>query len=188
MLDLGQMCSQGRLDKAKHRKRGWFVTKIEKAAGRRPSQMLLFLCTGNYYRSRFAEELFNHMAVEAGLDWRAVSRGIALERGLHNVGPISAHALEGLQARGIAPQGRERFPAAVGEEDLARADRIVALKEDEHRPLLEERFPRWAGCVEYWHIDDLYDTPAGQAVSEMERNVADLIRRLSAAGDGDGAE
>jgi len=148
------------------------------------SHTVLFLCTGNYYRSRFAEELFNHLAAEAGLDWQAASRGIALERGIHNVGPISAHALRGLEARGITAQGAERFPAALREEDLARAGRIVALKEDEHRPLLLERFPPWAGRVEYWHIDDLYDTPAGQAVSEMERNVADLIRRLSAGSDG----
>ena len=38
---------------------------------------LLFLCTGNYYRSRYAEELFNHRAAPAGLNWRAQSRGLA---------------------------------------------------------------------------------------------------------------
>ena len=38
---------------------------------------LLFLCTGNYYRSRFAELLFNALAREAGLSWIASSRGIA---------------------------------------------------------------------------------------------------------------
>ena len=42
---------------------------------------VLFLCTGNYYRSRFAEELFNHEAGRAGLYWTAQSRGFALERG-----------------------------------------------------------------------------------------------------------
>jgi protein-tyrosine-phosphatase len=144
------------------------------------TRTVLFLCTGNYYRSRFAEELFNHLAAEAGLDWQAVSRGVALERGLHNVGPISPHVLEGLRARGIAVRGADRFPAQLRQEELALADRIVALKEDEHRPLLVERYPGWADRVEYWHIDDLYDTPAGQAVSEMERKVADLIRRLLA--------
>jgi protein-tyrosine phosphatase len=40
---------------------------------------ILFLCTGNYYRSRFAEELFNHHAERAGLYWVAQSRGLALE-------------------------------------------------------------------------------------------------------------
>ncbi len=45
---------------------------------------LLFLCTGNYYRSRFAELLFNHLAAQVGLDWRADSRGVATEMGIYN--------------------------------------------------------------------------------------------------------
>jgi protein-tyrosine-phosphatase len=40
---------------------------------------VLFLCTGNYYRSRFAEELFNYEAERASLPWIAQSRGLALE-------------------------------------------------------------------------------------------------------------
>src|SRR4051812_12382323 len=53
---------------------------------------VLFLCTGNYYRSRFAEVVFNTLAGRAGLPWRAESRGLALELGVNNVGPLSAHA------------------------------------------------------------------------------------------------
>jgi len=167
-------------------KRDRFVIEPE-TAGRRETKTIMFLCTGNYYRSRFAEELFNHLAAEAGLEWRAVSRGIAIELGLHNVGPISTHALRGLESRGIAVRGARRFPAQLQREELARADRVIALKEAEHRPLLQARFPGWAGRVEYWHIDDLEDTPPGQAVPEMERYVADLIRRLS-GDDGGGAK
>ncbi|HSJ53137.1 MAG TPA: low molecular weight phosphatase family protein [Anaerolineae bacterium] len=159
----------------------------KKPARGRETKTVMFLCTGNYYRSRFAEELFNHLAAEAGLEWQAVSRGIATELGLHNVGPISTHALMGLEQRGIAARGHERFPAQLREEELALADRVIALKEAEHRPLLLARFPGWAGRVEYWHVDDLEDTPPLQAVPEMERNVADLIRRLG-ADNGDGAK
>ncbi len=50
---------------------------------------ILFLCTGNYYRSRFAEQLFNHLAIKRGLDWEANSRALALEKGTKNVGAIS---------------------------------------------------------------------------------------------------
>ena len=46
---------------------------------------ILFLCTGNYYRSRFAEVLFNSLADRMGMPWRASSRGLALERGVDNV-------------------------------------------------------------------------------------------------------
>lgn len=50
---------------------------------------VLFLCTGNYYRSRFAEEFFNHWAEQYVLNWLARSRALAIERGKVNVGPIS---------------------------------------------------------------------------------------------------
>src|SRR5438132_811728 len=37
----------------------------------RQEKTVLFLCTGNYYRSRFAEVLFNSVAGKMGLPWRA---------------------------------------------------------------------------------------------------------------------
>ena len=40
-------------------------------------QTILFLCTGNYYRSRYAEEIFNHQAGRDGLAWHAFSRAVA---------------------------------------------------------------------------------------------------------------
>jgi protein-tyrosine-phosphatase len=49
---------------------------------KRSEGTILFLCTGNYYRSRFAEVLFNSVADKMGLPWRAASRGLALERGV----------------------------------------------------------------------------------------------------------
>ena len=37
--------------------------------------VVLFLCSGNYYRSRFAEHLFNHLAA-ADRGWQAQSQVI----------------------------------------------------------------------------------------------------------------
>jgi protein-tyrosine-phosphatase len=50
--------------------------------GHGKQKIILFLCTGNYYRSRFAEVLFNSVAGKMGLSWHASSRGLALERGV----------------------------------------------------------------------------------------------------------
>jgi protein-tyrosine phosphatase len=50
---------------------------------RRHEKTVLFLCTGNYYRSRNAEVLFNSVAGKMSLPWKASSRGLALERGVH---------------------------------------------------------------------------------------------------------
>src|SRR5580704_14117196 len=105
---------------------------------------VLFLCTGNYYRSRFAEILFNSVAVKMGLSWKASSRGLALERGVNNVGPMAASAINALEALGVhATEAVARFPVQVTTDDLEGADRIVALKQAEHQPLLQVRFPAW---------------------------------------------
>src|ERR1700687_2493343 len=101
---------------------------------------VLFLCTGNYYRSRFAEILFNSVAGKMSLPWRALSRGLALERGGNHVGPVGASAIKALEARGLrdAPDF-VRFPIQVTVNDLEVANWIVALKQAEHLPLLQER-------------------------------------------------
>src|SRR5207248_8661493 len=92
----------------------------------RHEKTVLFLCTGNYYRSRFAEVLFNSVAGKMDLPWRASSRGLALERGVHNVGPMAVAAVKALEARGLrAVADCDRFPMPVTADDLERAAWIV---------------------------------------------------------------
>ena len=121
----------------------------------RYEKTVLFLCTGNYYRSRFAEVLFNSVAGKMGLPWRASSRGLALERGVSNVGPMEVSAVKALEARGLRAVAEfGRFPTQATVEDFEAAHWIVALKEAEHLPLLQERYPAWAEKVEFWQVDD----------------------------------
>jgi protein-tyrosine-phosphatase len=137
-------------------------------------QTVLFLCTGNYYRSRFAEVLFNSVAGRMGLPWRASSRGLALERGVNNVGPMAVSAVTALEALGVrAAEAVTRLPAQVTADDLERAALIVALKHAEHLPLLQERFPAWAGKVEFWDVDD-----APEVLGLIEREVMGLVARM----------
>lgn len=139
---------------------------------------VLFLCTGNYYRSRFSEVLFNSVADRMGLPWRASSRGLALERGVNNVGPMAASAIKTLEAMGVrAGDALTRMPAQVINSDLERADRIVALKHAEHMPLLQERFPAWAEKVEFWHIDD-----APEVLGLIEQEVMGLVACILGGG------
>src|SRR5215204_5803945 len=83
-------------------------------------QCVLFICTGNYYRSRFAEILFNAVAREQGLPWEATSRGTDIYgAGKHNVGPLSQLAHEALEARGLPIEPDIRYPLPLAEADLA---------------------------------------------------------------------
>jgi protein-tyrosine phosphatase len=138
---------------------------------------VLFLCSGNYYRSRFAEAVFNACAVKTGLDWRAISRGFRLNSSNH--GPISPHALRALEQRRLAPAEPIRSPLTATEEDLKAADLTIALKESEHRPMATARFPGWADRIEYWQIDDVDCATPEAALPHLGRQVQTLVRRLA---------
>jgi protein-tyrosine phosphatase len=139
---------------------------------------VLFLCTGNYYRSRFAELLFNHLASEIELDWLAISRALAIERGVHNIGPISKNTIDALTERAIALEKHFRYPIAVEENDLASASHIVAVNREEHLPLLKQKFQPWAYSVEFWHVHDTDLAPPPEALAQIDQNVRHLIQRL----------
>lgn len=137
---------------------------------------VLFLCTGNYYRSRFAECLFNAIATKQGLDWQADSRGLMLKLGVNNVGPISRYTVTRLTELGIIAS--DRFPQQATEADFAAADRIIALDKAEHDPMIEKRFPDWREAIEYWDICDVDKTPAKTALPAIERRIEALIAEL----------
>jgi protein-tyrosine-phosphatase len=141
---------------------------------------ILFLCTGNYYRSRYAELLFNELAQKSGLGWRANSRGLLVKPGV-NPGPIARPSLAALASAGIEPPATdiERYPAQVTEAELAGADRVIAVKEAEHRPLLAAGYPGWEERVIYCHIHDLDQATAAEALGEIEELVRGLVDELA---------
>lgn len=144
---------------------------------------LLFLCTGNYYRSRFAECLFNLLAEKRGLNWRAFSRGLAIERGVNNIGAMSRYTREALTLRGHVISEDERSPLQVLASDFSAADKIIALDDLEHRPLMVERFPDWAEAIEYWSVCDVDKTPAAVALVDIEQRVERLISLLDSGSE-----
>jgi protein-tyrosine phosphatase len=140
--------------------------------------LVLFLCTGNFYRSRLAELLFEAGARRLGLPHRAASAGLAPSCASRNRGPISPYTLAALAARGI-PAGSPRAPLDVTEAQLAAATLVIALKESEHGPLVEERFPRFAASVRYWLVDDIDVAAPEVAVPLIESLVEELLRELA---------
>ncbi|HRD66812.1 MAG TPA: low molecular weight phosphatase family protein [Candidatus Competibacter sp.] len=141
---------------------------------------ILFLCTGNYYRSRFCEEYFNHRAKHRDLLWRADSRGLAPDVTVfRNPGPLSPQTLEGLRALGVDLDGDLRYPLPARLIDFARADRAIALSRCEHGPMVESFFPEHERAVEYWEVGDVeIESPASaiEKMIELTDRLVDEIR------------
>jgi protein-tyrosine phosphatase len=138
-------------------------------------KQLLFICSGNYYRSRFAEALFNHLAIERGLPWRAFSRGLATWMA---EGDLSLYTEVALRARGIdrALTGSTRIK--LTEPDLQRAHLTIAVKEDEHRQMMREQFPAWENRITYWAIHDLDCALPEDSLPILEERVRALADSL----------
>lgn len=141
-------------------------------------QTILFLCTGNYYRSRFAEYFFNHLATHNSLDWRADSRGLALERGQNNVEAISKYARRGLEDLNIQLPDNLRYPLPLTLRDLQAVHRVIAVDESEHRLLMQSRFPEWEHQIEYWLVHDLDRSTMDVALKQLEAHIQRLVAEL----------
>ena len=139
---------------------------------------VLFLCTGNYYRSRFAEHFFNEHARRRSLAWQASSRG--LQPSLENLGYMSRHALDRLRRLGMAPREPLRLPMDLQPSDLTYAALTIAMNGVEHRPLMAARFPEWTEGIRYWKIYDLDLADADSGLAAIENSVLALLDELSA--------
>jgi protein-tyrosine phosphatase len=138
-------------------------------------QQILFICSGNYYRSRYAEVVFNHYATHAGLSWSAASRGFRLHA--QNVGPMSPHTVRALEAAGL-DFDRLRWPMVLAEQDLQQASRVIALKEAEHRAMMRAYFPAWEDRIEYWSIHDIDVAQPEVALVELHASIQRLIQDI----------
>ncbi|MGA2256652.1 MAG: low molecular weight phosphatase family protein [Thermoguttaceae bacterium] len=138
---------------------------------------VIFVCSANYYRSRYAEYYFNWLASQQQLGWKADSRGLMVGF-WGNIGPISHHAVDALQLRGIPLEDQPREPKALTLIDLAEADLVVAVKEAEHRTMMAEQFPLWKDRIVYWHVDDLDCAEAHESLPHLENQIDALVERL----------
>ena len=137
---------------------------------------ILFICTGNIYRSRFAEALFNHHAGRAGLEWEASSRGLQIDLAS---GILAPQTRDALLERGISLHHTARESTALEESDLTGAALVVALNREEHQPMMKQCFPRWADRVDYWDIRDVEFESPKRALPRIEGHVFRLVEILT---------
>jgi protein-tyrosine phosphatase len=136
---------------------------------------MLFICTGNVYRSRFAQAIFNHYAEQREIPWTAFSRGLAVHLAGEDLSPFTAGALASrrieLRHTGIRTQ--------LSEADLSIASHRIALHRSEHFPMMTMQFPAWTERIEYWEVPDIPFRSASDALPEIECRVIELLDRLS---------
>jgi protein-tyrosine phosphatase len=114
-----------------------------------------------------------------GLAWRAFSCGEAAEKGsADNVGAMSIFARDALAEKGVMPEGDLRYPRSCCLSDFDAAQLVIALKEVEHRPRIERRFPKIAERIVYWHVDDIDSADPSIALPMIDDYLRELIATL----------
>jgi protein-tyrosine phosphatase len=93
----------------------------EQGATARRLKVILFICTANVCRSPMAEAIFNALADDAELTFRAHSAGVAALEGE----PMASLALEALEEIGIRAENHRA--RQLGEEMLEEADLVLAM-------------------------------------------------------------
>jgi protein-tyrosine phosphatase len=136
---------------------------------------VLFICTGNFYRSRFAEAVFNFHAGQRKLPWQAYSRGLAIHWADGFLSPFTEAALSQRQIP-VSYTGPGRIQ--LTENDLESADLCIALDRAEHLEMMEQQFPHWTQRVQYWEVPDMPTTLPEVALPSIESQILHLLDHL----------
>jgi protein-tyrosine phosphatase len=136
---------------------------------------VLFVCTGNFYRSRFAEALFKAHATTGALT--ASSRGLDTSKP-RDTG-VSPLVLEELKRLKISADLIAGYPRQLEREDLEAADVVVLLNGSEHAPMLKKQFPHVdLTKMRQWSVPDVPVMAAKDAFAEITRQVDLLVAEL----------
>ena len=116
---------------------------------------ILFVCTANIFRSRFAEEVFNSLAIDSGVSLNAFSAGLKV--GQFTTRKIYYPALKQLERYNIKPLREDEISTHIDDLNLDEYERIICMDEPEHRPMVDENSNLKGRNVEYWNIVDIPD-------------------------------
>lgn len=130
---------------------------------------VLFVCSGNAYRSPVAEALLKKLKPEIEVD----------SAGIHPAIPISEASKEYLAGEN-ALKYLKQAPESLDEKRLDEYDLIVAMKK-EHKEIILSKCPECESKIVVWNIDDPYFLPHGyteKVFKRIKEKVAELANSL----------
>ena len=127
---------------------------------------VLFVCSGNAYRSPVAEALLKKLKPEVEVDSAGIDPAI----------PISEVARTYL-ARENAQKYMKHAPEGLDGKELNSYDLIVAMK-PKHREAILSKCPQCADRIVVWNIDDPYFLPHGYA-EKIFKQIGEKVLELA---------
>jgi protein-tyrosine-phosphatase len=131
---------------------------------------VLFVCSGNAYRSPVAEALLKKLRADVKVD----------SAGVHPMIPISGAAKEYL-AKEEALNYLKHVPESLEDKRLDEYDLIVAMTQ-EHKNTISNKCSKCANKIIVWNIDDPYFLPnrhTHKIFDQIKKKVIELADSLS---------
>lgn len=139
-----------------------------------------FVCTGNYYRSRFAEAVFNFLSKECGESHIAKSRGLnisAADKTAREYGELSPYTKNKMDDLEIPRNLTSKKRKSISKKDLDEFDIIVIMDRSEHFKMVKEFIGEDKDMIEaaknfkYWAIKDVSDWEPEETLGAILANV-----------------
>lgn len=127
---------------------------------------VLFVCSGNAFRSPVAEALLKKL--KPGIEADSAGTNPAI--------PIAGSARSYL-GREKAEQYLKRSPESLEEKDLSKYDLVVAM-EPRHKEIVLSKCPECSNKIFVWNIADPYFLPQGYAESIFE-HIKQRVKELA---------
>jgi len=130
---------------------------------------ILFVCTGNSFRSPVAEALLKKFR----------SDFVVESAGTEPASHIAENAKKLLEKENALGNLKSE-PEGIEEKDMKGYDLIVVMKE-EHKQIIVERWPLMENRILVWNIDDPIYLPSGSAqkiFAQIKSKVLEMARTL----------
>jgi len=138
---------------------------------------ILFVCTANIHRSRFAEEVFNYLSIKDKKEYRAFSAGLKV--GDFSYREIYYPALEHLDKLNIKPIRPKELSIHIDDVMLEEYDKIICMDKNEHRPMVNAN-PRLSEYqFEYWEIVDIPKVDSTVSLPLCYEKVVKLYKEIN---------